>query len=721
MLIVGPHKTPATTTAQLPPSKTVQGPAPTQQVGVGIIFDDKLCDCPPSSRSKLPGIDEATVLTEVEINTATHLRTTKDPLIVRGTAKPGATVRVYNPDILGWPEVAQAVADSNGKYAVQVDDQTKFARGDRVLVTAQEPGRQPSGGVLRATVPFTQTTHVHSTYLDGHLTNRTQRSSVTPDLVDADDRGPYYDAQAVRTTTRLERGGMRVELNSATKAVPPGSKLSIGGQTAVAGDDGRFALTVRNAQPGSTLELRITDIHGKTTTAPVAVRSLQAELRDFTANARWTASGTVGVRVSLGLTQGDALTLRDVSSGSSQRLVADAAGKIDGALAGLTPWSVLEVGVETQGIRADQLSRVVVLPSECGGALHLLDDAWCEPTLGKALSSSRFDCIDGQDVLVLPEVDRMPPFGRIEVMRGGEVAYALRADAKGRTPEAGLAGATPGEVLSVRTYDAGGRRVGVDVPSFVVPGEGEVSKARAVRASENAALSELVGLIGTGTVTMPATGEGAQLSARLLHDASRLRPAIEKNVASGRTELSGAFPAGLMPEAQGAGAYDAVRLAVVDWETGQRNMVFELYKNNQMTQTAVRVPLAEVTVNGEPTLPDPAQTVAMLGRAVAFAGLARSLGAGPGEAAYDGPMRAARSLVSALDRIAARTPALTEDLRAQAAAAIAGATAVESVDGARWVPGPEMRGATPAGEARAFWAVQKQKQGLKPWEILRAG
>lgn len=719
MLIIGP-KSQNTTPTQLSSSTTVQAPATTQQVGVGIIFDDKLCDCPPSSRSKLPGIDEATVLTEVEVNTATHLTTRKDPLIVRGTAKPGATVRVYNPDIRGWPEVAQAIAHANGKYAVQVDDQSLFARGDRVLVTAHEPGRQPSGGVLRATVPFTQTNHVHSTYLDGTLTNRTSRSTVTPDLADADDRAPYYDASAVRTTSRLERGGMRLELTSATKAVPPGSKLSIGGATAVAGDDGRFSLTVRNAQPGSTLELRITDIHGRVSTAPVTVRSLQAELRDFTAAARWTSSGTVGVRVSLGLTAGDALTLRDVATGASQRLVADAAGKIDGALSGLTPWSTLEVGLETQGIRANQLTRLVVLPSECGGALHLLDDAWCEPSLGKALSTAKLDCIDGQDVLVLPPVDHMPPFGRIEVLRGTEVAYELRADAKGRTPEAGLAGATPGEVLSVRSYDAGGRRLGVDVPSFVVPAEGELSYTGTVRASENARLGELVGLIGTGSVMMPATGEGAQISARLVPDPSRLRPAIEKNAASGRTELSGAFPAGTMPEATGAGAYDSVRLAVVDWDTGQRNMVFELFRNNQMTQTAVRVPLQAVTVNGQAALPDAAQTVAMLGRAVAFAGLAQSLGAGPGEAAYDGPMRAARSLIHALDRIAVKSPDTAASLREQAAAAIA-AGGAEQVDASRWVPGTDTRGATPAGEVRSFWGAAKQKQGLKPWEVLRAG
>src|SRR5262245_4821438 len=110
MQIIGP-KSSSTAIQGAQQQPTVQQTGATQQVG--IIFDDKMCDCPPATRSKLPTVEEATVLTEVEINTATHLRTGGDPLIVRGSAKPGATVRVYNPDLRGWPQVAEVVADAN--------------------------------------------------------------------------------------------------------------------------------------------------------------------------------------------------------------------------------------------------------------------------------------------------------------------------------------------------------------------------------------------------------------------------------------------------------------------------------------------------------------------------------------------------------------------------------------------------------------------------------
>jgi hypothetical protein len=728
MQILGTKTTPTlpTTLGATKPG-TVQATTATQ-AQQGIIFD-QLCDCPPSSRSKLPGIDEATVLTEVEINTATHLRTTRDPLIVRGTAKPGATVRVYNPDIRGWPEVAQVVADASGAYAVKVDDTSKFARGDRVLVTAQEAGKQASGGVMRATVPFTQTTHNHNTFRDGALVNRTSNVTVTPDMVDADDRAPYYDETAVKATTRFERGGLRVELAGNTKAVPPGTKLSVAGATATAGDDGRFSLSIRNAQPGITLDLRLTDIHGRTSSVPVTVRSLRAELDDVVTGTRFLPDGSLHVRAQTRLAAGDTLTLRDASSGALHRLVADAAGKIDTKLSGLTPWTVLEVGVETQGIRGNELSRVVVLPSECGAALHAVSDAACEPTLAKALSSAHLACVDGQDVLVLPEVDQLPAFGRVDILRNGEVLHALRADAKGRTPEVGLADVVPGEVLSLRTYDAAGRRVGLDAPRWMVPATDDArTVVTATRAAESAPLAELVQRLGTGTVAMPATGEGVELRANLVHDPLRLRPAIEKNAASGRTELSGAFPAGTMPEVAGADAYDAVRLAVVDWTTGQRNIVFDLFKGNKLDQQAVRVPLTQAdgtlpTVNGQVTLPEAAPTVAMLGRAVGFAALARSLGAGPGEAAYDGPMRAARTLLFALDQVALRSsPAQAEALRAQAAAAVAALpSGADVVDAGRWLPGAGGSGVTPSADAKAFWGAARQKTGLKPWEVLRAG
>lgn len=729
MQILGPKnlppvtpRLPASAPAAAAQAASAQAASPAQQ-SLGVLFGDALCQCPPDKRTKLPAVDEATVLTEVEINTATHRRTGGDPLIVRGTARPGATVRVYNPDLRGWPEVGTAVADAQGAYAIRVDDTSRFARGDRVLVTAHEPGKSPSGGVLKATVPFTQTTYTHSDYLNGALTQRTSRTTLTPDLADADDRPPYYDDTAVRTTTRLERGGMRLELTGGIKAVPPGSKI-MGGQTsAVAADDGSFKLTLRNAQPGSTAELRVIDVHGRTTTVPVAVRSLRAEVQALADGAQWTADGALRLRGQLGLAAGDAVVVRDVATGAIHRMVADAAGCVDGRLTGLSAWSVLEVGVETQGIRSNELARAVATPS----GLHLVKDEACTPSLEASLGGARLACIDGQDVLALPEVDHLPPFGRIDVLRGGEVAYEVRADAAGRTPQVGLGGVVPGEKLALRTYDASGRRVGVDVPAYTVPAEEDgVSPARATRASESARLADLVALIGTGRVAMPATGERAELRARLLPEETRLGPRIELNEASGRTELRGAFPEGTMKEAAGASAYDSARLAVVDWETGQRNIVFDLYRNNQLDQRAVRVPLPQAdgtlpTVNGVSPLPTADEVVPMLSRAVAFAALARSLGAGPGEAAFDGPMRAARTLLFALDRlaVAAGDAAAADQLRARAAEAL-GSAAVDVVDASRWVPGAETTGATPASVARALWSAASQKTGVKAW-ALRAG
>src|SRR5687768_15697559 len=63
--------------------------------------------CKPEQqpRTQPACVDEALILIKEEIYTRTDTRSGGDPLFVRRRAKPGATVRVYNPEMPGWPEV----------------------------------------------------------------------------------------------------------------------------------------------------------------------------------------------------------------------------------------------------------------------------------------------------------------------------------------------------------------------------------------------------------------------------------------------------------------------------------------------------------------------------------------------------------------------------------------------------------------------------------------
>jgi hypothetical protein len=215
-------------------------------------------------------------------------------------------------------------------------------------------------------------------------------------------------------------------------------------------------------------------------------------------------------------------------------------------------------------------------------------------------------------------------------------------------------------------------------------------------------------------------GEGAKLSAKLIPDTTLHGIGVREHKAAARTDLHGPFPEGTLPEVAGASRYDSVNLAVVDWTTGQRNMVFELYQNNRTVQTSVQVPLPvggnELTLDGKAILPDAQASLDLLKRTIAFAALAQSIGQKPGDKAYDAPMRAARTLLFALDQIALRDPAKATELREAAKAAVA-PIANELVDASKWVPGDGMEGVTSKTSLETFWSIARVQRGVRPWEL----
>lgn len=677
------------------PSKPTVTPPGTQ--GVVPVEPKKPCapssqfDCGDQKQSKMPCVDDALIVIKETVVTNEVIRV--DPLYVTGTANPGAKVAIRNPDIKGWPEIATATADTSGKFSVEVTDASLFARGDRVWVTAEEPGMRESEGVLKRTWTRTDLTHTHRVYRGGSLVSESTRHSQVPHLRNADDRPPYFDTDAVKTTFGSGNDGITLLLSGGDRAVPPESTVSLGNVQATADRFGRFELNLSQLKPDTTLELTIQDVHGRITKLPFRVPSYSLNTQPLVAGARWE-QGALHLQTGPFLNPGEKVAVHLSSTGKIHTLTADDTGALDARLEGVAPYQVLEVGTP-KGDKADRIKQLVALPADCkSGALLDLDEVCLTvPSFKKSLPQARW--VNGG--LSIPPISHLPPFGVVEIVSEGKVLHSARADAHGEAGGVSLEGVAPGQDLSFITYDAGGRRLGVDVPHWCAPGETECGEEPTLRRRHaNATLQELSGLIGTGQLEPggPYKYPDSAIEVRTKLNPTDWHKFTGVRDSGSRLEVSGDIRPELWPELPTLAPDSVATLSSADWDTGARNVVFSLWdsKKGERTDVSVQVPLPveddRIAVeNGHP-MPKPEQCLALLKRATAFLLLARSVGQGPGDPAYEGPLRAAKALVFALDRIAVQNPAQAEALKTQASEVLRHLSE-EELDAKRWV--------TPAG------------------------
>ncbi|MCC7384318.1 MAG: hypothetical protein IT384_20905 [Deltaproteobacteria bacterium] len=708
------------------PGAPVQGQGPAQLVDLVSKLPGppvQIPGCKPEpepGRTQVPCVDEALILDQQKIYSRTDTYTRCDPLIVRGSAPEGTKIRVYNPDMKGWPLVAEAVAGPDERWEARCEDPAFFSRGDRVKVSGHLPGQLESEMVMKATHTVTETQRVHEHYHNGQLRSRSDRIDLTAHELHADDRPPYFDDAQIQKVVRPDpNGGVELIVTGLEKSVPPGTKLHVfaNGRSRQldADDDGRFVLPLSGLSSGSVLDLRLTDVHGRVTDVALVVPSLSVDMRALASAAKWGGSPSAPLLELSTLPvakPGSELLVRSAKSGAIEVLTADEHGAFAGTFAGVTPFEVLQFATKVDGKITDRVQEAVVLPLAAGAPLLPLDAVVAQPpSLEAALNAARASEVGGQGVIELPSIHGLPPFGTVEIHRGSELAYALRADAGGCIPAVGLAGMVAGEEFDLITKDAGGRRLGFDVLGWVAPDVG-APKCAAVqrRRAENATLAELVCSIGSGRILPEPSMRSAEVSTRLNPFDDRKGAGVRIGEIPGRFELLGR--AGLFfPEAATAGRYDTMRVAVADWTTGERNIIFDHYSNQKSQRASLQVPLPvagqPLTTQGKEALPDAKAVQAMLVRAASFVALARSNGAGPGDGAYEAALGVVHTLLYALDRIAVRggdAQALRADA-AQAVAPIAG----DPVDAHRWVPAP---GSTPV-------TTKADLAELTPWKPIQ--
>jgi hypothetical protein len=621
------------------------------------------------TRSRTPDITGAIIDLQEEVDLTRHIPLVPvDPLIVAGKATPGADIALRNPDMQGWPVIGAATADAHGLFRIEVSDASLFHRGDRVWVTAKEAQKDESEGALLDTFTFTERTTRNRTYYGSQLVEDSARIDRFTHDLKADDRSPYFDASLVKFELGKGEVGFTLQLVGKERAVPPGTTVHLAGHAALADKQGRFELNVSGLSPGTAPQLTLTDVHGRNSTVPVRLPGFGLDAALLVEGARWSKEGSLCVSTAPFLTPGQAVRVRNARTGAIQELQADAKGELRTTLSNVQPFDVLQWGVSESARQATRIRELVVLPQGKGPALQDTDSVEVtKPSFEASLAKARLK--DG--IFKLPAITDLPPFGELEIRDAKDVLVRNRADADGTVASQKLEGIARGQKLQLFTYDAAGRRMGVDVIRYWVPEGRDPAELPTVRRrSENSTVQELASLVGSGLVDAPP------LEASVSHEVStRLNPDDWCRVTGARTnqfrtELSGDLQRDQWPEAAEASSYASMTLGRADWGTGERNLRFNFYdgSSSHMTELHVPLPIDDERVEAHPEpMPGPADALALLRRSIAFLILARDNAQSPGDAAYDTPLVAAKTLLFALDREASKlSPADAEKLRNEA-------------------------------------------------------
>lgn len=638
------------------------------------------CDTGCQPVSAMPVVDDAYIHVAVIETTQTVI----DPLYVVGTAAPGATVKVQNPDRQGWPVIAEVKADAvTGAYKVEVTDLKLFGRGDRVFVTAEEAGRKVSEGVLKSTSSKVETTHVHQSLMRGRVVNESRNVSTAYHGFQVDDVPPYYDQKEVTSRFTKTGSGATLLLTGANHAVPPGSTVSIGSAQVVADRFGRFELQLENLRLDSVLTVKVKDPHGRVSDRPLKVPGARLSLEGLVAGSRLEGN-RLNLDAPCYLSAGDKLAVRR-ESGELQMLTADEHGSIKGCIEGVRPFETLQFSVAGNN-QTTQLSSAVVVPGHCDALLDLDGVRVTNPTLEQSLAGAQAVLKPNCEPAVnLPEICGLPAFGKVVFQFEGQTVGELRADERGNTPRTSLAGISPGQELQVITFDAAGRRLGVDVSRWTAPNtSGASSRLEVRRRAENTSLTEMASMIGTG-----------RLDAGTHADVKESRLEIRPNDSYFGSSKNRIDPAALSQEDQDTlgvvpGNETYLTFVTAEWSGDSRNIVYSTYDHatNKRAQHQLIAPLPygddRAAVEGQRPLPEAIDCLMMLKRAKSLAHLARELGKRPGDAEYDAPIRAAHASLFLLDRLAVQNPGAAQSLRESAEKSLAGWQA-EPIASTEWV------------------------------------
>ncbi|MFH1808345.1 MAG: Ig-like domain-containing protein [Pseudomonadota bacterium] len=628
----------------------------------------------------------------------------RDPLNITGHAEAGAKVEFYNASQPGRPVIGDCKADANGRFRFELTDETKFEFGDQIGIRVIDDSGKPSKPVVVPTEPFQATTTKITYTRYGSVVGNSESTTLQALNSKHDTRNPFFQNDKVTATfTPPAKAGdpYALELVGGDDSVEPNSTINVrvNGQDYVTKADslGKFGLKVFGFEPGQRLKVEVKDINDKGidvdyVAPPVALRlealaggvlkPPQASRPDADQvvgdGPPWVHFKAAGVTVPNG-----AVILRNTGTGDLFELNADEKGSINAAVGGIDNFDTLEIiARDASGNITSEASLAVMLPEKVGRGFGFLVPA---EKLNQAQPdvTAVIEAIQGppQDLFIhgqrdqrgpflrMPNVEGLPPFGQLAVVREGKVMQYLRADQNGRL-QGLLRGVNVGDQLNFMVLDAAGRKFPMELHGWRVPGLGETCKIpeKHVR-SDDHTLKGCLDAVGKGSLDL----EDAWLTPFTINTGSTTAP--ESDVALNyKREFFGArtdesknessfdyFPPALKDKF-GLPAMNSAKLSLSENQgTSCLNFTYQ-GTNNQNYSSSVGVDYVMGQVNmGNPNSPIQVPqhlaslTLALKG-ALAFAAVAYDQGKEPGDLEYDRAMGAAKTMLYVFDRLAVQFP-----------------------------------------------------------------
>lgn len=643
----------------------------------------------------------------------------RDPLDITGHAEAGAKVEFYNASQPGRPVIGETLADADGKFRFELTDETKFEYGDQIGIRVIDSSGKPSKPIVVPTEPF-QLYNEKITYTRyGSVTGTEERSTMSALDRKTDNRNPFFQDHKVepkfRPPTRPDEP-YQLELVGGDDAVEPNSTISVrvGNEvyTTKADELGKFGLKVFGFLPGQLLKVEIQDVNGKGIDANYrapdvslnidalgngAIRPLSqtrpTDAREVVGNGPpWLQVSAANVTVPFG-----AVMLRSRATGDLYELTADDKGRVNGAIGGLQPFDVLDVGArDAAGNITGRAQLMVVLPEKISPNSGYLVPA-DKLTTAQPDVTGVIEAIKGppQDLLIngkrdprgpylkMPDVTGMPPFGQLAVIREGKVMQYLRADQNGRLNGL-LRGVHVGDQLNFQVLDAAGRKFPMELHGWRVPGDNQTSAVPAkLTHAEDRTINDCVADIGSSTLDLAdgwlkpfniKTGavQTGETNVPLHYRREFFGQPRQDNKVDASFDF---FPPTLAAKFQLPTTMRDASLELSD-NQGTKRLSFQYSHTNGTTQgfsVGIDYTMGRVNMGGpnNPILVPgslPQLTSALRG-ALAFLAVAYDQGKEPGDVEYDRAMGAVKTMLYVFDRVATDNPTQKDAVIAAAKAA----------------------------------------------------
>ena len=345
------------------------------------------------------------------------------------------------------------------------------------------------------------------------------------------------------------------------------------------------------------------------------------------------------------------------------RATADEKGRVDLAIGGVLPGSVIEIAQRGPGEteyttrRSNPVRRAVVSERPLAGHSSLLVPV--EKLAQKAPDVSALGMIlhartDAGSIDV-DGLAGLPPGGALVVSKDGVTVATARADERGCLR--GSLNLGTGAIVDVQVNDAAGRPFAPELRQMVI---GQAGSGKLWLAPDAMSLRDCIAEVGSGRLALPSLKKHAPELYNSVDPLWGTSSSIEESYTRSKTKAD--VPGGLMPDlAKGSGRDHGLgrSFALSFASPGPQEAVVQasFYADNQHPN--VRLVYKENTgtildwKDGKPVaVPGGlSRLTTVLQTAIAFMALGQKLGSEPGDTYYDAAARSAKAVLAMFDRL----------------------------------------------------------------------